>query len=256
MEQETSDRLLMRNTIQEVKEGLDKWEKKVQFLLKSMGYIDVDVDYEYGTVEVIKPAWDISYKFPLYVGIESIGISTEFSNRRFEDGMKIVEAGLASRLRVLSVLPEILDKFNIVRLEGTKKDMKWMFRKKVEPRVLEMPLREAREEPEEWKARLEELMATDGFGTVTIRIDGDMVKAIWGKGKRELLLDLEVGLRARSNKSPLYEDVVIGYKKPAFEEAVRVASMSIWSRTRILNALVDAVSSYELIWVDMRRERV
>jgi hypothetical protein len=255
MEQEISDRLLMRNTIEEVKEGLDRWKGKVWMLLRLLGYIDVDVDYEYGTVEVIKPA-STQYMFPLYAGIEFTGISTEFSKRRFNDGMRIVEAALDSRLRVLSILPEILAKFNFVRVEGAKKDMKWMFRKKMEPGVLEMFLHEARDSPEKWRARLEELMVTDGFGTVTIKIEGDIIRVVRGKGKRELLLDLETVLRARSDKSDLYEDVVIGYKRPAFEEAVRVASMSIWPRSRLLNVLVDAVSNYNLIWIDARRERI
>jgi hypothetical protein len=255
MEQETSERLLMRDTIEEVKEELDKWKGKVWMLLRLLGYIDVDVDYEYGTVEVIKPT-HIDYMFPLYAGVEFTGVSTEFSKRRFNDGMRIVEAALTSRLMVLSILPEIFEKFNVVRLEGAKKDMMWKSTKKMGTRVLKMPLQEARDKPEECRARLKELMANVSVGTVTIRIEGDVVKAIRGKGKRRMLLDLETVLMARSDKSGLYEEVVIGYKKPAFEEAVRVASMSIWPRSRLLNVLVDAVSNYNLIWIDARRERV
>jgi len=254
MEQEMNARLLMRDTVQEVRERLDRWKRKVLMLIKSHGYIEVDVDYEAGTVGVVKPAYT-EYTFPLYAGIEFIGVSTEFSKRRFNDGMRIVEAALASRLRVLDVLPEILEKFNFVRLEGAKKGMMWKSMKKARGWVLEMPLNVARDNPEEWRGRLRELMATDNVGTVTVKIGGDVVKVIQGKGKRRILLDLETVLKAGSDKSGLYEEVVIGYKRPAFEEAVRVASMTIWPRSHLLSVLVDAVSSYELIWVDVRRER-
>jgi hypothetical protein len=250
------ERVLLRKSIQEVEGELERWKKRVWTFLRIFGYVGVDVDYEAETVEVLKCAGDAECRFPLSVGIEFTGVYTEFSVRRFGDGMRIVEAALASRARALDALAEVLEKHNHVRLNGVKGDgMMWVFRKRVEPRIVEAPLHEARGNPEEWKARLEGLMATESVGTVAIRIENDRVRAVWGRGKLGVFFDLEATLRARGDGSTLYEEVVIGYKRLAFEEAVRLASMSIWPRSNLLREMRDTLGSYNLIFVEARREK-
>ncbi|WP_288007743.1 hypothetical protein [Thermofilum sp.] len=256
MEQTLNKRLLLRGSMQEVEGELERWKKRVWTLLRVFGHVGVDVDYDAETVEVLKCAGDAECRFPLSVGIEFTGVYTEFSVERFDDGMRIVEASLTSRARALDVLAEVLERHNYVRLNGVKGDsMMWVFRKRVEPRTIEEPLHKARGNPEEWKARLEELMTTGSIGTVTIRIENDGVRAVWGRGKLGVFFDLEATLRARGDGSTLYEEVVIGYKRLAFKEAVRLASMSIWPRSCLLREMRDALGSYNLISVEARREK-
>jgi hypothetical protein len=253
MGQTLDEGVLFRGSIKEVEGELKRWKKRVWTFLRIFGYVGVDVDYDAETVEVLKCA---GCRFPLSVGIEFTGVYAGFSVRRFGDGVRIVEAALASRARALDALAEVLEKHNYVRLNGVKGDgMMWVFRKRVEPKTIEEPLHETRGNPEEWKARLEEFMATGSIGTVTIRIENDRVRAIWGRGKLGVFFDLEAVLRARGDRSTLYEEVVIGYKRPAFKEAVKLASMSIWPRSCLFREVRDAFGSYNLIFVEARREK-
>jgi hypothetical protein len=256
MGQTLDKRVLLRKSMQEVEGELERWKKKIWALVRFFGYVGVDVDYDAETVEVLKCAGNAGCRFPLSVGIEFTGVYTEFSFRRFGEGMGIVEAALGSRARALDAVTEVLERYNYVRLNGVKGDgMMWVFRGRVEPRTIEEPLHEARGNPEEWKARLEELMSTGSVGTVTIRIESDRVRAVWGRGKLGVFFDLEAVLRARGDGGTLYEEVVIGYKRLAFKEAVRLASMSIWPRSELLREVRDALGSYNLIFVEARREK-
>lgn len=247
---------MIRGSIKEVEGELKRWKKRVWTFLRIFGYVGVDVDYDAETVEVLKYAGDAGCRFPLRVGIEFTGVYTEFSVRRFGEGMGIVEAALASRDRALDAVTEVLERYNYVSLNGVKGDsMAWMSRGRVEPRIVEVPLHKARSNPEEWRARLGELMATGSVGTVAIRIGNDGVRAVWGRGKLRVFFDLEAVMKAKSDGSALYEEVVIGYKRLAFKEAVRLASMSIWPRSDLLREMRGALGSYNLILVEARREK-